>query len=320
MHDWDDDNPWKPGKNFYNKSDYYQDDQEYSYDDHFCDDASCENKKHPDSECQPDQELLTKVFKSLCIIKKEIDKCDDLLINPKFGLKEIKREIRNIECAIFSPTFGLEEIKSEVSEILDIVSDINIEIPITLLNDIKSEVSAIESAVFNPTFGLEEIKSEISMIETIVGGIMTEINNPTFGLLEIKSEISQILANQGQESLFLSTGPFLLDCEEQILHLKAVNKTGTPQSVTFFIRDLSTCPPTQAGIFASGLITPCCAVFNEIDISGLSRRNIEINVARSNLGVLIYAATLSGNVNCPGRKVNDIKHAEWVPISSICLS
>ncbi|WP_179946694.1 hypothetical protein [Desulforamulus ferrireducens] len=155
-------------------------------------------------------------------IKKEIRFIEKAIFSPSFGLKEIKREVKNIEQGVFSPTFGLPEIKSEVSaietivggilteinnptyglleiksevsEILSIISNLNIEFPLTLLSDIKSEISAIEGAVFNPTFGLPEIKSEISFIETIVGGILTEINNPTFGLAEIKSEVSEILS------------------------------------------------------------------------------------------------------------------------------
>ncbi|MEW6696888.1 MAG: hypothetical protein ACOY35_11755 [Bacillota bacterium] len=327
-----------------------------------CKDNTCGgNDKCDDFDFDHDSVLLHKIIKALCILKREIDKCEEILCNPKFGLKEIKREVRNIERAVFSPTFGLEEIKVEVSEILDIVRDL--EIPTFLLADIKSEVSAIESAVFNPTFGLEEIKSEVSMIETIVGGIMDMIDNPTFGLEEIKievsdilaivtdivlnpvfgiseikaevsnienavfsptfgleeikAEVSQILANQGV-SPFLTTGPFFVDCEEQTLHLKALNNTNVTQSVTFTVRNLMGCPVTMANnIFLT--IPACCGTFVEVALPGIGERNIEVRAQRSSaIGVLVYLATKTALPNCQGSRVNEFKHAEWVPVATFC--
>lgn len=256
-----------------------------------------------------------KIIKVLCILKKEIDKCEKLLCHPKFGLKEIKCEIRNIEKAVFSPTFGLEEIKTEVSEILDIVKNINIEIPITLLSDIKSEVSAIESAVFNPTFGLEEIKSEVSSIETIVGGIQDMLENPTFGLVEIKSEVSQILANQGFTN-FYTTGPFLVDCIEQSVLLKALNNTTTPQTVTFNIRTVDEGCDVEEVTTTLGISTPCCIVEDTVTIPGYGRRNVEIRAILSDPRVQVYAATQ----DCALSKINEFKYAQWVPVATFPCS
>lgn len=364
------------------------------------------NDKYDDFDFDQDSVLLHKIIKALCILKREIDKCEEILCNPKFGLKEIKREVRNIERGVFSPTFGLEEIKVEVSEILDIVRDL--EIPTFLLADIKSEVSAIESAIFNPTFGLEEIKSEVSIIETIVGGIMDMIDNPTFGLEEIKievsdilaivtnlniptflladikseisaiesavfsptfgleeikaevsdilaivtdivlnpvfgiseikaevsnietavfsvtfgleeikAEVSQILANQGV-SPFLTTGPFFVDCEEQTLHLKALNNTNVTQSVTFTVRNLMGCPVTAVNnVFLT--IPACCGTFVEVALPGTGERNLEVRAQRSSAtGVLVYLATKTALPNCQGSRVNEFKHAEWVPVATFC--
>lgn len=424
MWNWDDShNPWnKWGKKQCDSKkhghNHCEDDPFDNCEEDFCDDDdnSCGKKKHEDNyDCSPDcghydSELLYKIIKALCILKKEIDKCEDILRNPKFGLKEIKLEVRNIERAVFSPTFGLKEIKSEVSEILDIVSDIDVEIPITLLNDIKFEVSAIESAVFNPTFGLEEIKSEVSTIETIVGGIQDMIDNstfgleeiksevstilaivndivvnpvfgiseikaevsaiesavfnptfgleeikfevseilsivtnlnidieipitllndiksevsaiesavfsPTFGLEEIKSEVSQILTNQGV-SLFLTSGPFLVECEEENLILKALNNTAVPQSVTFVIRGFGVpSPPVITTVL--GPIAPCTAEDVVIDLAtpGVSPGNLEIRALRSSTDVQVYAVTTS----CAGRKITEFKASDFLSVATFCV-
>ncbi|SHK82235.1 hypothetical protein [Desulforamulus aeronauticus] len=309
MWNWDEINPWKPGHKHHH---------EHQCDDFFEEDHCKDNCKDHCKDCHQcghDSELLMKIIKVLCILKKEVGKCEQLLCNPKFGLKEIKCEIKNIENAIFSPTFGLEEIKFEVSEILDIVRDINIEIPITLLNDIKSEVSAIESAVFSPTFGLEEIKSEVSNIETIVAGIEDMLDNPTFGLVEIKSEISLILANQGFANLF-TTGPFLVECAEQTILLKALNNTASPQTVTFNIRTVGpNCSVARASATLS-INTPCCILEETVTIPGTGRRNIEIRAILSDPRMQVYAATQ----DCAFNKVNEFKSAEWVPVATFpCL-
>ena len=295
MWNWGDNNPWQKGPK--------------QPCDHQCDNP-CEND-HCQDPCGHDSMLLMKIIKVLCILKKEIDKCQQLLCNPKFGLKEIKCEVRNIEKAVFNPTFGLEEIKVEVSEILDIVRNIDIEIPITLLNDIKSEISAIESAVFNPTFGLAEIKSEVSHIETIVGGIEDMLENPTFGLVEIKLEVSQILANQGFTN-FYTTGPFLVECIEQTVLLKALNNTSTPQTVTFNVRTVEENCDVQEITTTLSIGSPCCIVDDIVTIPGTGRRNVEIRALLSDPRVQVYAVTH----DCALNKINEFKYAEWVPVAT----
>ncbi|GAB6181507.1 hypothetical protein JCM14036_28260 [Desulfotomaculum defluvii] len=427
MWNWDESNPWsKWGKKQHHDKDQCHhdpfDDDEYEQD-HYCNDF----------DCGPDPELLHKIIKAICILKREIDKCEKILCDPRFGLKEIKREVRNIERGVFSPTFGLPEIKAEVSEILDIVNDLDIEFPITLLNDIKAEVSNIESAVFNPTFGLLEIKSEVSAVETIVGGIQDMLDNgtfglveiksevseilaivtdivlnpvfgiseikaevstienavlsetfglaeiksevseilsivsnlnvdieipitllndikseisaiesaifnptfglaeikaevsaiesavfnATFGLLEIKSEVSQILANQMESpSLFLTSGPYLRECEEENIVVKALNNTTEPQTVTFVVRPLGfappLCPPFATVTFD---LEPCSSAEEVLDLTEVPL-NVEIRAIRSNMGVLIYAATTT----CSGRKVTNFKHSDFVPVPTFCLT
>lgn len=325
-----------------------------------CKDKTCGGDQYDDFDFDQDSVLLHKIIKALCILKRELAKCEEILCNPKFGLKEIKREVRNIERGVFSPTFGLpeikaevstvqtivggimdmidnptfglEEIKAEVSDILAIVSNLNI--PTFLLADIKSEVSAIESAVFSPTFGLEEIKAEVSDILAIVTDIVlnpvfgiseikAEVSNiesavfsVTFGLEEIKSEVSLILANQGM-SPFLTTGPFFADCEEQTLHLKALNNTNVTQSVTFTVRNL-TCPVTEVNnVFLT--IPACCGTFAEVALPGTGERNIEVRAQCSSAtDVLVYLATKTALPNCQGSRVNEFKHAEWVPVATFC--
>ncbi|CCO07378.1 hypothetical protein [Desulforamulus hydrothermalis] len=305
MHNWDDDNPWgKWGKKCYDPG---------------CGEEPGEDGFDSEDTCDFDQTalLLHKIIKALCILKREIAKCEEILCNPKFGLKEIKREVRNIERGVFSPTFGLPEIKAEVStvqtivggimdmldnptfglpeikaevsDILAIVSNLNLDFPVTLLSDIKSEVSAIEAAVFSPTYGLPEIKAEVS----------------------------QILANQS-ESPLLTTGPFTVDCNELTMLLKALNNTATPQSVTFVIRNLTNCP--TVAVSEVGLAVPaCCSEDTEVAIPGSGQRNIEVRASRSSAdGVLVYLATKTGMPFSAGSKVNEFKHAEWVPVATFC--
>lgn len=247
----------------------------------------------PDT-CFHDKEYLIKIIKCLCILKREIKKCEEILCNPKFGLKEIKVEVKNIETnveaivdAIFSPTFGLREI--------------------------KTEVAGIEDAIFSPTFGLQEIKTEVA-------GIEDAIFSPTFGLQEIKTEIIEILANQGVTP-FLSTGPFCVDCLEQTLHLKVLNYTTTTQSANFIIHNLTNCPITVGAVtVAIPNISPCCAASLEVPLPGEGERNLEIRaqLSAASLGILVYAATKTGLPNCQGTKVNEFKHADWAPLTTFC--
>ncbi|SHE28433.1 hypothetical protein [Desulforamulus putei] len=299
MNNWDDDNPWgKWGK----KCDH---------------DNTCGSDPYDDGfDFDQDSILLHKIIKALCILKREIAKCEEILCNPKFGLKEIKREVRNIERGVFSPTFGLPEIKSEVSTVQTIVGGIMdmIDNPTFGLEEIKAEVSDIltivTDIVLNPVFGISEIKAEVSNIETA-------IFSTTFGLQEIKSEISQILANQGA-SPFLTTGSFFVDCDELTILLKALNNTDTVQSVTFIIRNLTDCPSVDSTEVVV-TIPACCSEDTEVAIPGTGQRNLEVRAIRSSAtGVLVYLATKTGAPFSMGSKVNEFKHAEWIPVATFC--
>ncbi|RYD02265.1 hypothetical protein N752_25980 [Desulforamulus aquiferis] len=236
-------------------------------------DKCMSNPCHKDK-CIPDKQFLMKLVKCLCILKRELEQCEKILCNPKFGLKEIKSEVKQIEVnvetileVIFSPTFGLREI--------------------------KTEVAGIEDAIFSPTFGLQEIKSEVA-------GIEDAVFSPTFGLQEIKTEIIEILANQGIAP-YLSTGPFFVDCLEQTLHLKVLNYTTSSQSVNFIIHSLANCPITIGAITVPLInIPPCCAAFVEVPLPGEGERNLEIRaeLSAASQGILIYAATKTGLPNC----------------------
>lgn len=95
--------------------------------------------------CKFDKDYLFKIIKCLCILKREITKCEEILCNPHFGLKEIKCEVKGIE-------------KKLECIIKDITS------PVFGLSEIKAEVAGIEDAIFSPTYGLSEIKTEIQQI------------------------------------------------------------------------------------------------------------------------------------------------------------
>ncbi|MBM7854300.1 hypothetical protein JOC37_000673, partial [Desulfohalotomaculum tongense] len=158
------------------------------------------------------------------------------------------------------------------------------------------------------TFGLEEIKSEVSAIQ---GAVF----NPSFGLEEIKSEINQLLAFRGP-SANLTTGPFFKDNNEQNITFKALNDTLSPQSVTFAIFDLDSCPKeliTEAALLD---IPSCCASSIQVGI-GSEEKEIEIRAQLSTvLGILVYAGIQSGQ----GSIQREFKSGEWLPASTFCGS
>lgn len=299
MWNWDDDdNPW--GKDMDK-----------------CKDKTCSGDQYDDFDLDHDAVLLHKIIKALCILKRELAKCEEILCNPKFGLKEIKREVRNIERGVFNPTFGLLEIKSEVSMVQTIVGGImdQLDNPTFGLSEIKAEVSEILAIVSNlvidcPVALMSDIKSEVSAIES-------EVFSPTFGLQEIKSEVSQILANQAA-SPFLTTGPFFVDCDEITVLLKGLNNTNVVQSVTFAVRNLTDCPCVDL-IEVGFTIPACCSEDTEVAIPGTGQRNLEVRaITSSATGVLVYLATKTGAPFSLGSKVNEFKHAEWVPVATFC--
>ena len=239
--------------------------------------------------CSPDH--IREILESICDLKEQIAACENVLI--KIGR------------AIFSNTFGLSEIKAEVSFIESTVTDIN--------NQITSG-----------TFGLSEIKSEVSFIESTVTNINNQITSTTFGLQEIKSEVSAILGmmeeQNGAALLGRTTGPIRISTLlESALEVKAYNVTNTPQSVTFVVREFSTCPGNIIDTIALTNISPCCVDFGISFFDPDLVTNIAINALPStDSGLYLYAATIN-NVAPTFPKVTEVLAEQWLPLATFCL-
>lgn len=272
-------------------------------------------------------------------VKKRVNKIENFINDPAFGLKEIRigvrsaeKQIKRVDDAVNDPGFGLKSIKwqsqenhKKLNKIDDAICD-----PAFGLQEIKRQVKdnekkldKIDDIVSNPSFGLQEVKRQVKENEKKLDQIKDTVNDENFGLQEIKRQIKEIermLKKPEAKTDTLTTGPLFVNftgANNGVIQLRAQNYTDRQQSVTFTVHKLdNNCPFTNDQTKVTLDLEPLCAGLAEVPLNN-DIQSLEILAQLScDSDLLVYAAILETGDSAELSLKKDILHSEWTVLKN----